>query len=215
MGKIKNALREAVSPVTETVGDIKNNPRFIKKLDLSFEAIRDGSDEYKRECLALVESRRGAAFKFSGVFCVVILAYIAVYALVGANAALANMPHPFGELDMVQLLLPLIIIPSVIASFVRPAAIVTTIILYFLAATYFLITFHFLAVIPFLIAGGVIFMRLSRVCEAYDCLQKLPGFPDFMPLTVDIIEKKSPIFSETGVTLDFSDKPETPETNTD
>jgi hypothetical protein len=51
-------------------------------------------------------------------------------------------------------------------------------------------------------------MRLSRVCEANECLQKLSGYPDFMSLTADIIEKKAPVLSEQGVTLDFSATPE-------
>jgi hypothetical protein len=211
MGKLRNILREAVTPAAETVTDIKNNPRFIKKLDLSDEAIKDGSDEYKRECMALIDARKGAALKYSGVFCVAVLTYLTVYGLVGANAALGNVPNPFGRLDMVQILLPLIIIPSVIASFVRPRAIVLTVILYFVGAAYFLIIWHFIVVIPFLIAGGIVFMRLSRVCEANDCLQKLSGYPDFMALTADIIEKKAPVLSESGVTLDFSVNPDPPE----
>ncbi|MDR0986353.1 MAG: hypothetical protein LBL98_01485 [Ruminococcus sp.] len=207
MGKLKDALREAATPVTETVTGIKNNPRFVKKLDLSDDAIIDGSDEYKRECMALIEVRRGSALKYSAVFCAACLVYLTVYGLIGANAVLGNIPNPFGRLDTVQILLPLIIIPSVIASFVRPKAVLITIILYFVAAAYFLIRLHFFVVIPFLIAGGIVYMRLSRVCDAFDCLQKQPGYPDFMALTADIIEKKKPIepvLSEEGVTLDFT-----------
>jgi hypothetical protein len=135
------------------------------------------------------------------------MAYVGIYGVLGAYAALGNVPHPFGRLDTVQILLPLIMIPSVIASFVRPGAVLTTIILYFVAAAYFLIRLHFFVIVPFLIVGGIFYMRLSRVCDAFVCLQKQPGYPDFMPLTADIIEKKKPVepvLSEESVTLDFT-----------
>ncbi|MDR0975026.1 MAG: hypothetical protein LBL80_04990 [Ruminococcus sp.] len=204
MGKLKNILREAVSPAAETVSDIKNNPHFKKKLDLSDEAVKDGSDEYRRECMALVDGRRGTALKYSAVFCAAVLAYLTVYGLVGANAALGNIPNPFGRLDPVQILLPLIIIPSVIASLVRPRAIILTIILYFLSAAYFLIIWHFQIAIPFLIAGGIFYIRLSNICDTHEALQKLPGYPDFMALTKDIIAIKTPSDSDTSSVLEFS-----------
>jgi hypothetical protein len=214
MGKIKNILHEAAIPVTETVNDIKDNPGFSKKLDLSREAITDGTDEYKRECMGLVESRRAFALKYSAIFCVAALLYLCVYGLVGANAAIGGVANPFGRLDFIQILLPLVIIPSVIASLMRFRAIVLTIALYLTAAAYFLVTWHFLIAIPFLIIGAVVHIRVSNVCGAHDILQTIRGYPDFMPLSKEIVAKKpdrvtpeKPLIYETAdneVTFDFS-----------
>jgi hypothetical protein len=214
MGKIKNILHEAAIPVTETVNEIKDNPGFSKKLDLSREAITDGSDEYKRECVGLVENRRAFALKYSAIFCIGALLYLCVYGLVGANAAIGGVANPFGKLDLIQILLPLIIIPSVIASLMRFKAIVLTITLYLSAAAYFLVIWHFVVIVPFLIIGAIVHIRVSNVCGAHDVLQTLRGYPDFMPLSKDIVAKKTdkvthekPLIYETAdneVTFDFS-----------
>jgi hypothetical protein len=214
MGKIKEILHEATIPAAETVLDIKDNPRFSKKLDLSREAIIDGTDEYKRECVGLVEGRRGFALKYSAIFCACILLFLSIYGIVGANAAMGGSVNPLGRLDLIQIVLPLIIIPSVIASLMRFRAIMLTIALYLAAAAYFTVTWHFIIIVPFLIIGAVIYIRLSNVCGAHEVLQTIRGYPDFMPLSKDIIAvnketftPEQPLIYETAdneVTFDFS-----------
>jgi hypothetical protein len=84
---IKRVLSEAAAPVVDTAQNF--SPRFTKKLDLSPDAIRDGTDEYKRDCVTLVENRRGAALKYSAAFAAIMLIFLMVYGFLNSSAVLA------------------------------------------------------------------------------------------------------------------------------
>jgi hypothetical protein len=186
--KIKKVLSEAAAPVVDTAQNY--SPRFTKKLDLSPDAIRDGTDEYKRDCVTLVENRRGTALKYSAAFALFMLVFLMVHEFLNFSAALANRPNPLGSLDVGQVLLPVIIIPSLFAVFMHPRAIVLTIVLYILIAAYFLVIWHFIVVVPFAVLGCVVYIRLSHAADAHFTLTELPGYPDFMPLSKDIVAQK-------------------------
>jgi hypothetical protein len=187
--QIKRVLSEAAAPVVDTAQNY--SPRFKKKLDLSLDAIRDGTDEYKRDCVTLVENRRSLALKYSAAFAVISLFYLMVYGFLNSSAALAERPNPLGRLDVIQIIMPVIIIPSLVAIFMRPRAIVLTIVLYMLIAAYFTVIWHFVVVVPFAVIGCAIYIRLSNVADAHFTLTEQPGYPDFMPLTKDIIAGKA------------------------
>jgi hypothetical protein len=187
ISKISAALKEAAMPLVNTLRAWRDNPRFVKRLDLSAEAIKSGDDDYKLECLARVYGRRDIALKFSTITAVLMLVFLMAYGIIGMNAYFGSIPNPLGTLSVGQMLLPLIIIPSVIASFMHIRAIIATIILYFLSAAYFIVTWHFLIVIPFLIVGGVLYIRLALMGEAYETLRVMEGFPKFINLSDSII----------------------------
>jgi hypothetical protein len=183
--EIKKVLSEAAAPVVETANNY--SPRFAKKLDLSPDAIRDGTDEYKRDCVAFVENRRNFALNYSAVFAVIALLFILIHGFLNFSATLADKPNPLGRLDVIQIIMPVIIVPSLIAVFMRPRAVIFTIVLYILIAAYFTVIWHFLVVVPFAVIGCVIYIRLSNVLDTHFLLTELPGYPDFMPLSKDII----------------------------
>jgi hypothetical protein len=189
MSKIKNVLLEAASPAVNTAKVI-TAPRFRKKLDLSADAIKDGSDEYKRECVTRVENRRGVALKFSTVFTVAALCFLILYGFINSYATLGRQDNPLGRLDVVQIFLPVMIFPSLVAVFMKPKAIILTILLYAAMAAYFIVIWHFLVVVPIAIAGCVIYIRLSRVVDAFYILSEQKGYPDFMTLSEDIVNKE-------------------------
>jgi hypothetical protein len=186
MSKIKKVLIDVATPAVKTAEDI-TKPRFRKALDLSPDTIKDGSDEYKRECVTRVENRRDTALKYSAFFAVAGLVYLFIFGFMNAISTLRGIDNPLGRLDVVQIFMPLIILPSLVAVFMRPRAVILCVALYAILAAYFIVVWHFLIVIPFAVAGSVIYIRLSNVIDAHYALAALEGYPDFMPLSEDII----------------------------
>jgi hypothetical protein len=148
-------------------------------------SIKAGDNKYKHEVLTEIYRRRDLAFRYSCFFCFGMLLYLSImgilqfiFFLAGRNPGLP----PFGTSTL--LVAPLVFIPAIVSLFMKPQGIVITIVVFLIfSAIYFLRGYYIF--LPFTLAGAFVYLQQSAVCDAYACISKLDGFPEFSDFTFE------------------------------
>lgn len=153
----------------------------------------------KRACMSEIERKRKTAWKYSCFFCLGLMIYICCYDLLSVMYSIKVMEKVV-QLNLFTYLIPVIIIvPSIFAHSMNGKWIVTVILAYMFSAFGVIVTGEWAnyAAAPFLIAGAVMYYRVSACCEMYNVLSKQEGFPEFYSLehgaamAREIIERNS------------------------
>lgn len=151
--------------------DINLDPTMVAGMDL----------DQKRECMSEIERRKSAAWRFSCIFCIGLMLYIFIYDLLSVMYSLSAM-KAVPRIGGFMYLLPVIVmVPSFGAHSMNGKWVLTAMLAYMLSAFGVVVTGEWVnaAAAPFLIAGLVLYFRLSSCCEMYDVLSKQEGFPEF------------------------------------
>lgn len=174
-------------------------PVFSKKLNLDPREIPHMDLGGKQECMTEIERRRKIAWVYSAIFCIGILLFIFVYAIISMMYMLRQNELAPSIAPFLFLIPALIFIPSFFAHSMNIKLIVCSYIAYILTGIYTIFTGELINawIAPFALAGAIIYVRLSMVCDAYYALKKEKGFPDFCDITetssaLAAIEKKEP-----------------------
>ncbi len=156
-------------------------PKFKKEVNLDPRSIKEMSLAQKQDCMTEIESRRSLAWKYSVIFCLGTMIFVFVYAMVSLVFTM-RFQKMLESVHPLFFLIPVFVFaPSFFAHSMNGGCVLWAVLTYMLIGFLTIISGSWVNawVAPFALAGAVIYVRMSRACEAYDALSKEDGFPEF------------------------------------
>ncbi len=165
--------------------------RFKKILSFKPGDIHSMSMRQKRECMNEINRRRDKAVKFSAFYS------IAVFIFAGIKS-LYNFIFLLRDETVLENISPLLLLFAVVlmavsffACMLKRALITTTMVFYAAFAVYLILSGGVSIILaPFSLFGTAVYFWLLGVYDADVTLKNEPGYPDFLELSKDMLQKE-------------------------